>query len=206
MNEGTARRAPGERMDSDDDNRTGLVVLWRRLDQPGHESARLAFRQTRWSLAGTAVFAHRQEACRLDYRVVCDAEWRTLSGRVVGWVGGEAVEVELSVGPDHRWLLNGTECPSVAGCIDLDLNFSPSTNLIPIRRLGLRVGEKAVVRAAWLRFPGFVLEPLEQVYHRVDAATYRYESAGGRFIAELDVNAEGFVTRYPNFWQVEGGV
>src|SRR5438093_248859 len=84
-----------------------------------------------------------------------------------------------------RWTPNGTECPAVAGCVDLDLNFSPSTNLLPIRRLDLPIGGRAAVRAAWLRFPGFTLEPLEQVYHRIDEGTYRYESAGGSFIAEL---------------------
>lgn len=182
----------------------GPVVLWRRLDQPGHESARLFFRESRWHLAGTAVFAHRQQACRLDYRVECDAEWRTLSGRVVGWVGSEEVDVELSVDAERHWRLNATEMTPVAGCTDLDLNFSPSTNLLPIRRLNLGVGEKAAVRAAWLRFPGFTLEPLEQIYERLDEGTYRYESAGGSFVAELQVDAAGFVTRYPNIWQVEG--
>jgi len=46
-------------------------------------------------------------------------------------------------------------------------------------------------------------QPGEQRYRRVDAALYRYESAGG-FAAELRVNGEGFVTRYGNFWQAEG--
>lgn len=193
-------------MGAGEDSAAGLVVLWRRLDQPGHESARLCFRQTRWHLAGTAVFAHRQQPCRLDYVVTCDAEWRTLSGKAVGWVASRTVEVELSVDSERRWLLNGAECPSVAGCTDLDLNFSPSTNLLPIRRLDLRIGQRAAVRAAWLRFPGFTLEPLEQVYHRIDQATYRYESAGGSFIADLQVNGAGFVTNYPGFWQVEGAV
>jgi hypothetical protein len=62
------------------------------------------------------------------------------------------------------------------------------------------------VKAAWLRFPSFALEPLEQIYRRIDAATYRYESAGGKFITELEVNAAGLVTRYPNFWEVEAGI
>ena len=88
----------------------------------------------------------------------------------------------------------------MAGCIDLDLNFSPSTNRLPIRRLGLAIGQEAQVRAAWLRFPSFTLEPLEQIYRRLNATTYRYESAGGKFVAELQVNAAGFVTHYPNFW------
>lgn len=74
------------------------------------------------------------------------------------------------------------------------LNFSPSTNLLPIRRLNLAIGQGAAVRAAWLRFPSFTLEPLEQVYRRIDPTTYRYESAGGRFVAELQVNDSGLVT------------
>lgn len=183
---------------------TGLSILWRRLDLPGHEAGRVLFQDSRWHLTGTAVFAHDQQPCRLDYLVVCDSGWQTLSGRVAGWVGDDAVEIELSVDSARRWRLNGAECPEVAGCIDLDLNFSPSTNLLPIRRLGLAIGQEAPARAAWLRFPGFTLEPLEQLYRCIDAATYRYESAGGRFVTELRVNAAGLVTHYPDFWQVEG--
>ena len=185
---------------------TDLSVLWRRLDSPGHESARLLFQHPYRRLTGTAVFVHDRRPCRLDYLVTCDSEWQTLSGKVAGWVGDETVEIEISVDAARRWRLNGTEYPEVAGCTDLDLNFSPSTNLLPIRRLGLAVGQKAEVKAAWLRFPGFTLEPLAQLYRRIDVETYGYESGGGRFVTELQVNAAGFVTRYPNFWQIEEAV
>ena len=178
-------------------------ILWRRLDRPGHESSRLFLRGSQWNLTGTAVFANDDQPCRLDYMVLCDSRWQTFYGKISGWAGSQTVEVELSVDSDHRWRLNGTECPAVAGCIDLDLNFSPSTNLLPIRRLNLAVGQEAAVRAAWVRFPSFTLEPLEQQYRRIDVATYRYESAGGRFVADLQVNAAAFVTHYPRFWQAE---
>ena len=91
---------------------------------------------------------------------------------------------------------------SVTDCIDLDLNFSPSTNLLPIRRLNLAVGEEAQVRAAWLRFPSFELEALSQTYRRTAESTYRYESSTG-FVADLEVNSVGFVTNYPGIWEVE---
>ena len=123
-------------------------MLWRRLDKPGHEAARLTFQGSCWHLAGTAAFAHSNKPCRLDYLVICDLEWHTLSGTVSGWVGDETVEVEISVDSNHQWLLNGKEYPEVDGSIDLDLAFSPSTNLLPIRRLGLAVGEEAEVKAA----------------------------------------------------------
>ncbi|MBO0722339.1 MAG: putative glycolipid-binding domain-containing protein [Blastocatellia bacterium] len=179
------------------------TILWRRLDQPGHESARLFLQGPHWHLVGTSVFVHKSAPCRLDYLIVCNSNWQTFFSRISGWVGDETVEIEVSVDSVHRWQLNGVESPAVIGCIDLDLNFSPSTNLLPLRRLDLKIGQEAVVRAAWLRFPGFTLEPLEQLYRRTNQNSYRYESGGGRFFADLEVNDAGFVTHYPSFFQEE---
>jgi uncharacterized protein len=57
--------------------------------------------------------------------------------------------------------------------------------------------------AAWLRFPSFALEPLEQTYRRISERTYRYESAGGKFVAELQIHESGFAQRYGNIWAAE---
>jgi hypothetical protein len=184
-------------------NMADASVIWRRVDQPGHEAARLFRQGLEWHLTGTAVFASGGLPCRLDYLVVCGPDWRTLFGRVTGWLGTGIVEVEVAADAG-RFRLNGVDCPAVAGCIDLDLNFSPSTNLLPIRRLDLAVGTEAPVRSAWLKFPSFALEPLDQLYRRTSDTTYRYESAGGAFVADLKVNAAGFVIEYPGFWQLEG--
>lgn len=173
-------------------------ILWRRLDRPGHEYACITLEESYWRLTGTAVFEHDRKPCRLVYVVVCDSGWETLSGRVSGRIGSETIDISISVDSD-RWQCNGSECLEVAGCTDLDLNFSPSTNLLPIRRLNLAIGQEAQVRAAWLRFPSFELEPLEQTYRRLDQTVYRYESAGGRFVADIETNEAGFVTRYPDF-------
>jgi uncharacterized protein len=179
------------------------AMLWRRLDQPGHEAARLFVQEAKWHLTGTAVFASEQQPCRLDYLVKCDSAWGTLSGRVTGWVGSAMVDIEVSVDADRRWYLNAKEQTQVEGCMDLDLNFSPSTNLLPIRRLDLLVGQEAMVRAAWLRFPSFELELLDQLYRRIDESTYMYESGGGTFVRQLEVDPSGFVISYPGIWQIE---
>jgi hypothetical protein len=55
---------------------TDQSILWRRLDRPGHEAARLFAENSLWHLAGTAVFAHpatEGQSCRLDYLIICDA-------------------------------------------------------------------------------------------------------------------------------------
>lgn len=179
------------------------IILWRRLDVPGHEIGRLSTRGDGWELSGTAIFAHKDCPCKLDYLVICDTGWRTNSAHVRGAIGDQEIDLSVSVDAELNWRLNGAECPAVAGCVDIDLGFSPSTNLLPIRRLSLAVGAQAEVRAAWLPFPSLVFEPLRQVYRREAAMRYRYESGGGSFVRTLEVNAVGFVTEYPGLWKME---
>jgi hypothetical protein len=182
---------------------TGGTILWRRLDRAGHEAARLDFDGDLWRLEGSAVFEHDGRACRLDYRIDCDPSWRTRAASVAGWLGDERIRCEIEHDGEGNWTLDGLACPQVAGATDVDLNFSPSTNLLPIRRLSLAVGDESEVLAAWLRFPTFVLEPLPQLYRRTAPTTYHYESAGGRFVADLEVDESGFVLHYPGLCRAE---
>jgi uncharacterized protein len=174
-------------------------IIWRDLYFKGHEYARLD--QNR--LEGTAVFVHQETNYKLAYTIDCDAEWNTTAAVVSGFVGSKEMRLVISRSADAKWTLNGIEQPQVIGCTDIDLNFSPSTNLLPIRRLNLQVNEEASVSAAWLRFPSFELEPLTQTYRRTAADSYRYESAGGSFAADLTVNDQGFVVNYPDLWEQE---
>lgn len=178
-------------------------IVWRRIDRPGHEGARLLARPSGWQLAGAAVFLHELAGCRLDYLVDCDVAWRTVSARVSGWMGSRTVDLTVAVDAARHWGLNGVDCPDVSGCLDIDLAFSPSTNLLPIRRLNLKAGEARAVRAAWLTFPELTLRPLEQVYRRLDETSYQYESGEGAFTAVLRTNESGFVTHYPELWEIE---
>ncbi|MHB0971465.1 MAG: putative glycolipid-binding domain-containing protein [Thermoanaerobaculia bacterium] len=178
------------------------TVLWRRLDVPGHECATLREGEASWLLRGTALFAHDGMPVRLDYLVICDRGWATRSARVDGFIGERHIGVKIAVRADGTWEMNGVRHPAVAGCIDLDLNFSPSTNLLPLRRLDLAIDQESAVRAAWLRFPEFTLEPLEQTYRRVAGNAYRYASSSG-FTAEIEVNDAGLPIRYDDVWVSE---
>ena len=176
-------------------------ILWQGIYFKGHEACRVYELNNELCLAGAAVFSSDKRPCRLSYLVVCDSSWNTLRGSVFGWVGDQDVNVEIAVDA-QRWTMNGVAESAVEGCIDLDLNFSPSTNLLPIRRLKLAIGEQAEVKAAWLRFPSFKFELLSQVYTRLDEFRYRYSSGGGNFVCDLTVNEAGFVTDYPGLWEV----
>lgn len=178
-------------------------ILWRRLDQAGHDAALLIEDPAGAVIEGTAVFSETGRPCRIGYRVACDAAWRTVSARVTGWLDTMPLDVAIGVDGNRGWRLNGRSCPDLHGCDDIDLSFTPATNLLPIRRTRLVVGTQVSVRAAWLRFPSMTLELLDQTYERVSESRYRYESGGGSFVAILETNVAGFVTRYPSLWQLE---
>jgi hypothetical protein len=178
------------------------TIIWRTLSTPGHETAKIyGDEHEGWTIDGVSVFLHEGASVRLDYLIECEANWETSYLTVNGWVGDEIIDIEIEV-TDSSWTLNGEPVAGVDGCIDIDLNFSPITNTLPIRRLDLAIGESKTVRAAWLRFPSFQLELLEQTYTRLDESTVKYQTTSG-FTATLTVDAAGMVTHYPDGWTIE---
>jgi uncharacterized protein len=182
-----------------------VAIAWRRLDSPGHDAAILRAADEGWLLEGVAAFLEEGSPSHLRYLVRLDSRWHTRSAKVEGWWGTAPVKLAISVGPTGDWLLNGEPAPAVSGASDIDLAFTPATNLLPIRRLQLAVGQSTPVVAAWLPFPELTLRLLDQVYRRASANTYDYSSSGGSFQAALSVSPEGFVTDYPGLWVQERG-
>jgi hypothetical protein len=179
------------------------TILWRRLDVPGHDACQLVALDDGWRLSGTAVFSLDGRPCALSYEVDADSRWSSRGARVHGWYGAERVDVTILGAPGGRWYLNGTERPAVSGCIDVDLGFTPATNLLQLRRAALDIGQAADVPVAWLAFPESTLERREQRHRRRDQDTYDYEAPSVPYEAPLQVNEMGFVTRYPGLWEAE---
>jgi uncharacterized protein len=177
-------------------------IVWHRTDLPGHEFCSLAERNDGARLAGTVVLSNGTTPCSVDYEIRCDAKWRTESCQLFAQIGRRVTELFVRRDGDV-WTVNDEEDMRLVGCEDIDLGFSPSTNLLPIRRLALAVGARASVRAAWIKFPELTLQMLEQTYMRLREDTYRYESAGGTFRRDLKVDARGFVLEYPDLWYAE---
>jgi hypothetical protein len=113
------------------------------------------------------------------------------------------VALDVARNSAGEWTVGGAPAANLKGCDDIDLGFTPATNLLPIRRLDLSIGGKAAVRAAWVRFPELTVEVLDQVYIRLAEDRYLYESAGGSFRRELRVDEVGFVVDYPGIWMAE---
>lgn len=179
------------------------TMLWRRLDVPGHDACRLAIERDGCSLAGTAVFREGRAVARLDYAVECDAGWRTRRGHVRGWIGARMVDVRIERSERGVWTLDGRVVRHLDECFDLDLGFTPATNVLQLRRVGLRVGERAEVPVAWFDASSRGIELVRQTYVRRAPRAYAYESPRFGHAALLRVDAAGFVTSYPRLWREE---
>jgi uncharacterized protein len=147
-------------------------------------------------LRGVALLAVEGKPVEARYSILADGSWRTEEVSVaIEFPGGDVREpVELG----KLWA-GGDRPPELRDCVDVDLGFTPATNTLPIRRLGLAVGESAEVAAAWLRWPELTVERLEQRYERLARRRYRYSS--GRFSAELVVGDDGLVLEYGDYWR-----
>jgi uncharacterized protein len=149
-----------------------------------------------WRLRGTVLTAEAEEPVEARYSVVVDARWVTQDVEVaVSFAGGEPREP-----PGLGGLWSGKERPpELRDCVDVDLSFTPATNTLPIRRLGLEVGEDAEIAVAWLRWPELNVERAVQRYARLARDRYRYTQDD--FRAELRVDDQGLVLEYEGLWK-----
>ncbi len=139
---------------------------------------------------------------RLRYELRCDAQWRIrkVTASTLVWGGRE---IRLFADGEGHWTTAGGEpVPTLAGCIDVDISATPFTNTLPIRRLGLRIGESADLKVAYVAVPELSVEPDGQRYTCLkEGELYRYESLGSDFVADLRVDADGLVLDYPGLFR-----
>ncbi len=180
------------------------TILWNRLDAPGHDACRLEPADSGWRLNGTAAFLHEGIPACLAYQVACDGRWQTTRGIVQGWVGTHSIDWRIERTDRGVWLLDGEIATHIdAGILDLDLGFTPATNLIQLRRVALQIGQAAAVPVAWLDAFVGTFDVLHQHYERRTRSAYWYAAPRFDYTALLEVGPTGFIHRYPGLWEVQ---
>ena len=177
-------------------------VSWRRSDEVAvDEHCTVTWRDAGLSLVGTVLGAEDGQPVRIEYRVLTDGAGVTTAVHVRDLRGFTQRTLTLERTSKGVWTVDGTTTKGLKACTDIDLECSPSTNTLPVRRLRLATGASKTIQAAWVRFPDLVVEKRPQTYTRVDESTYRY--ASGDFEGELIVDDEGIVASYDP-WQRTG--
>ena len=173
-------------------------ILWQGLAAPSMERFIVGPADSGFAFSGVIVQAHEKTPYVARYMIRVDESWGTRSVEVDLEDGGRR-HLSLNADGQGHWIRDGESLSDVDACIDVDLEWSPSTNSLPIRRLGLNVGESRTISAAWIRFPSLEVERLEQTYERLSDQRYRYRS--GRFTADLAVDDDGLVLQYGANWK-----
>jgi len=134
---------------------------------------------------------------RLEYAMELDTVWTFGALRLRS---SDGRQLDVSRDADGAWAVDGGARPDLADAVDVDLSFSPFTNTLPIRRLGLAVGSAADLVTAYVDGDTFEVSPDPQRYTRLDTDRYVYESRDGDFHREITVDAEGVVVDYPGLF------
>jgi uncharacterized protein len=193
-------------------------LLWRRLDTTGTEHALLDER-TGMHARGSVIAAD-PIPYTIGYELLVDDSWTsgrlTVTAEGAGWL--RSVKLERAMGRWHitageqgdldKVLRGAGHAPAdLPGCdepdglhaaLDVDLGYSPLTNTLPLRRLGLRrapVGTAHTIPVAWVLVPSLAVIRANQTYTVLGEGQVRYES--GTFMAELTIDHDGYVTYYP---------
>ncbi len=177
-------------------------ACWKRLDLPGHDAACLRGTDDGFELSGQAVFLDPRGPAALGYVLTLAPDWSTRQGRISGFIGQRGVDTLIVRGPDG-WTLDGRGF-GMAGIVDLDLGFTPATNMVQLRRAGLRVGETAEFDVAWLEAGDEALIRLPQIYRRDADLDYAYDSPTANYSATIVLAPSGFAAVYPGLWELAG--
>jgi uncharacterized protein len=150
-------------------------------------------------ISGVVIGRENEVRFGLTYRIRLDALWRTRKAQLQT-ATGHVLHLE-SDGQGH-WHENGKDLPELQGCIDIDIQATPVTNTLPVRRLEWKPGKSIEIRLCYITVPDLTVSPRTQRYTALAPdSLYRFESPDSGFTADLPVDADGFVLDYPELFK-----
>jgi hypothetical protein len=135
-------------------------------------------------------------AYAVRYEIEVDQEWRTRRARVANDTVAGPREVELVSDGRGHWTVDGVSAPRLEGLVDIDLEASACTNMLPVHRMPMPAGVLTPAPAAYVQARDLSVRHLDQTYRRIHAHRFDYTSEGG-FTAVLEYDASGLIVDYP---------
>nr|WP_181058004.1 MULTISPECIES: putative glycolipid-binding domain-containing protein [unclassified Pseudoclavibacter] len=98
------------------------------------------------------------------------------------------------------WRVGDRPAPELSGALDVDIRATPLTNTLPMRRLGLEVGEEREIEVAYIDTETFAVFLDRQRYRRLSRTRYLFQAADGSFEREIATDEQSFVLSYPGLF------
>jgi uncharacterized protein len=161
--------------------------------------ARFEMRRDGVIVHGSSVGMESGNRWAIRYRIELDSRWCARRAEIES-EGSDTLKVRTDGA--GRWMIGGARRPKLDGCLDLDIEASVVTNMAPVRRLALRVGQSTEAPAVYVRTKSLKVERLEQSYARIPDAAGRvvldYASPRFSYRADLQFARDGLVAIYPD--------
>jgi len=174
-------------------------VVWRRTDDKSIEYCTVDTRSAHVRISGRVIAAHERRPLEITYAIRCADDWTAQTIEIEQTRDGETRRLHLARAGDG-WLVDGAAEPRLAGCHEVDIGLTPSTNALAIRRLGLVIGACGNLTAAWVRLPVLAVEPSHQRYERLGQYDYRYANLDSGFTAIVTVDDLALPVSYEGVW------
>jgi uncharacterized protein len=174
-------------------------IGWTAVRWPGMEHVVVSADEAGHRAEGQLIMAE-DDLVTVRYSLACGPRWRfrTVTVSVTGAAGRRVLT--LARDENGGWLADGQARPDLEPCDDIDINCTPLTNTLPIRRIDWSAGKARDIDVAYVSVPELDVRKARQRYTSLDGETaFRYES--GSFRADLSVDADGLVLDYPGIWQ-----
>lgn len=176
------------------------TVLWTSPTLHSAEFFRLTSEGKGFHLQGTVNLLLENQPSQVVYQIDCDHKWITRGVELRLLLAQEEKSLVISVDDNLNWYLDGKPIMWARGFTDVDLSITPSTNLLPMNKHNLQIGESCTVNCVWVHLPSLRLDMLPQRYTRTDALHYNYVAESLGYNAVLTVDDEGMITKYGDLW------
>ncbi len=180
------------------------TVLWTAPFLHSTEYFMLISQPDGFQLNGTINLLLEDEPAQVVYRIDCDNNWVTRRVEVQQRRPNGDKHLILTVDKALNWQQDGLLVPWATGLTDIDLSITPATNMLPIRRHNLQIGESRQVNCVWVQPPALTLSTLPQIYTRIDSHHYDYAAPSLNFQAVLSVDDDGVIINYGDLWNQPG--
>ena len=178
-------------------------VLWQQLIDHGLEHL-ILLQGDQIEANGLAVGMLKDVAYRIQYQIVCDANWNVQTVGVKNLLNDNAFSLARQ---GDSWLdEQNHSVEALRGCTEVDIMVTPFTNTLPIRRLNLASDEAKEISVVYVSVPDLSVSKLSQRYtclsQEEDGGVYRYENLNSGFTSDLKVDSDALVVDYPGIFQM----
>jgi hypothetical protein len=138
-----------------------------------------------------------------DYVIKMDLQWNVLQLDINFHVNDVQHNYCLNRDADNNWTdKDDVPQPHLAGCRYIDISLTPFTNTLPVNGLDFSDGKPKEIELVYIDILSNEIKKTAQRYTKLNSHAYRYENMGSTFTADIEVDSDGFVTRYPSIFEM----